>query len=149
MRVTFQIKLLFTPTAETPRMPRILVIDDDPLVRQAAKIMLNARGHDVTLAEDGKSGIAAAQVSRFDLAIVDLFMPGIDGLEVIKAIRQANPHLPMIAASGFLFDGECPPMPNFDAMAAEVGAVSTLYKPFRPDTLAQAIAKALAATAAA
>lgn len=130
-------------------MPRILVIDDDPLVRQATKILLSARGHQVTVAEDGKSGIEAARTNRFDVAIVDLFMPGLNGLKVIEAIRQANPHLPMIAASGFMFDGECPPMPNFDSMAAEVGAVSTLYKPFRPDTLAQAIARALEATAAA
>ena len=128
-------------------MASILVIDDDPLVREAVGTMLRVRGHEVTFAKDGKSGIDAALASAFDLAIVDLFMPGIDGLKVIQAIRQSAPRLPMIAASGFMFKGECPPMPNFNAMAEEAGAATTLYKPFRPDALYQAIAKALEARA--
>jgi CheY-like chemotaxis protein len=130
-------------------MSRILVIDDDALVRETAKIILSARGHDVTLAEDGKSGIEMARTQRFDVAVVDLFMPGMDGLQVIEAIRRTKPAMPMVAASGFLFEGECPPMPNFDSMAAEAGAMTTLYKPFRPEALLQAIAKAMEAAAAA
>jgi CheY-like chemotaxis protein len=130
-------------------MSRILIIDDDALVREATKIILSARGHDVTLAADGKSGIEIARSQCFDVAIVDLFMPGMDGLQVIEAIRRSKPDMPMIAASGFLFGGECPPMPNFDAMAAEAGALTTLYKPFRPEALLLAIATALETTAAA
>lgn len=130
-------------------MPKILVIDDDPLVREATGIMLRTRGHEVTLAKDGKDGIENARSGQFDLVIVDLFMPGLNGLKVIETIRRSSPRLPMIAASGFLFDGECPPMPNFEAMAQEAGAISALYKPFRPETLLQAVAKALESTAAA
>ncbi len=128
-------------------MPRILIIDDDKLVREATRTILAARGYDVVAAEDGKAGIAAAGAGQFDLAIVDLFMPGINGLKVIETIRRSNPSLPMIAASGFMFGGACPEMPNFDAMATEVGALSTLYKPFRPDGLLQAVEKAIGATA--
>ena len=46
-----------------------------------------------------------------------------------------------------MFGGACPEMPNFDAMATEVGALSTLYKPFRPDGLLQAVENAIGATA--
>jgi CheY-like chemotaxis protein len=130
-------------------MSRILIIDDDALVREATKVILSARGHDVTLADGGKSGIEAARPGRFDLAIVDLFMPGMDGLQVIETIRRSNPDMALIVASGFMFNGDCPPMPNFDSMAAEAGATATLYKPFRPDALLQAVAKAMEATAAA
>jgi CheY-like chemotaxis protein len=54
----------------------------------------------------------------------------------------------VIAASGFMFGGNCPEMPNFDAMAAEAGASASLYKPFKPKDLLQAIQKTLAAAAA-
>ncbi len=124
-------------------MPAILVIDDDRLVRSATRAILAAKEYEVVLAEDGASGIEAAKLRRFDLAIVDLFMPGIDGLKTIETIRQANPTLPMIAASGFMFGGTCPEMPNFATMAEEAGALSVLYKPFRPDVLLQAVEKAL------
>ena len=128
---------------------QILVVDDDALVREAAKIMLSVKGHHVTLAENGKAGIEAARKERFDVAIVDLFMPGMDGLQVIETIRNERPDLPLIAASGFMFDGDCPPMPNFDSMAEEAGATTTLYKPFRPQALWQAIAKAVETNAVA
>ncbi len=125
-------------------MASILVIDDDRLVREATETVLRAKGHHVTAAADGESGVAAARSGAFDVAIVDLFMPDIDGLKVMGAIRAANPALPMIAASGFMFGGECPTMPNFESMAAEAGAGFTLYKPFRPDVLLQAVANAIA-----
>jgi CheY-like chemotaxis protein len=124
-------------------MPKILIIDDDRLVRESARIIFNVKGYEVVVAEDGKSGIELAQSDQFDLAIVDLFMPGMDGLQVIEAIRKSNPNIPMIAASGFMFGGDCPTMPNFEAMASEAGAISTLYKPFRPDALLQAAEKAI------
>ncbi|HEX3972530.1 MAG TPA: response regulator [Stellaceae bacterium] len=124
-------------------MAHILLIDDDRLVREATNVLLRVNGHRATLAADGKSGIEAMGSTKFDLAIVDLFMPGLDGLKVIEAIRQLRPDMPIIVASGFMFKGECPPMPNFEPMAKEAGAVATLYKPFRPDVFLQTIAEAL------
>lgn len=125
-------------------MAKILLIDDDKLVREATQILLRARGYDVVVAADGRSGIEAARTDKCDLAIVDLFMPGMDGLTVIQAIRQMSPALPMIVVSGFMFGKECPPMPGFEAMANEAGAISTLYKPFRPNELLRAVEQALA-----
>jgi CheY-like chemotaxis protein len=124
-------------------MPSILIIDDDKLVREATQILLRAKGYDVAIAQDGQAGIKAVRAGQFDLAIVDLFMPDMDGLNVIKAIRESNPMLPMIAASGFMFGDTCPQMPGFEPMAIEAGAVATLYKPFRPNDVLQAVEKAL------
>jgi CheY-like chemotaxis protein len=129
-------------------MPRVLVIDDDKLVRETARILLRAQGYEVVVADGGAAGIEAARANQFDVAIVDLFMPDINGFKVMGTIRQSNPDIPMIAASGFMFDSTCPPMPNFDTMAAEAGAVTTLYKPFRPGALLQAVEQALSKAAA-
>jgi CheY-like chemotaxis protein len=128
-------------------MPNILIIDDDKMVGEATQILLRAKGYEVTVVQDGKSGIEAIRAGQFDLAIVDLFMPGMNGLKVIEAIRQSNPTIPMIAASGFMFGGAVPPMPGFESMATEAGAVLTLYKPFRPSEILQAIERAMRTTA--
>lgn len=123
---------------------RILIVDDDRMTREAMRIALTARGYVVVIAENGKSAIEMAQADNFDAAIVDLFMPDMDGLQAIAAIHAIDPNLPLIAASGFMFGGNsCPQMPNFDAMAAEAGAVGTLYKPFRPDALLSKITEVI------
>jgi CheY-like chemotaxis protein len=128
-------------------MPRILIIDDDAAVRKTVSIVLAAKGFAVVEAESGKAGVEAIKDGAFDLVLVDLFMPGMDGLKTTEVIRQCNPAIPIIAASGFMFGGgPCPTMPNFDAMATEAGAVAILYKPFRPPELLQAIHKALGAS---
>ena len=121
-------------------MKRILIIDDDATVSAAAKIVLEANGFSVASAADGPAGIRAVEREAFDLVICDLFLPKMNGFETIKAIRTINPHVPIITASGFMFaSSQCPQMPNFEAMAAEAGATATLYKPFKPNDLLQAI----------
>jgi hypothetical protein len=93
-------------------MARILIIDDDEHVRGATKFLLDAHGFEVVAVADGKSGIEAIKARSFDLIVVDLFMAGMNGLETMKAIRENNPRIPIIAVSGFLFKGYCPDMPN-------------------------------------
>jgi CheY-like chemotaxis protein len=128
-------------------MARILIIDDDEAVRRTAQIVLEANGFDAVVVADGKSGIDAIKELHVDAVIVDLFMPGMDGLETTKAIRELSPQLPIIAASGFMFGGSCPEMPHFQEIAQEAGAISTLYKPFRAKDLLQAIEKAIGVAA--
>lgn len=129
-------------------MPRILIIDDDEAVREATRIALVANGYEVITADSGRSGLDLLRKNAADLVILDVFMPGMDGLTVARAIHREHPNLPIIAVSGFMFGGQCPTMPGFDAMAAEAGAIATLYKPFKPPELIRAIEKALAVPAA-
>jgi CheY-like chemotaxis protein len=136
------------PRLAKSRMARILVIDDDEAVREATAMVLEEEHFEVVTVPDGKSGIEAVKAGAFDLVIVDLFMPGIDGLQTTKAIRQINPSVPVIAVSGFMLGNRRLEMPNFDTMATEVGAVSTLYKPFQVAALVQAIEQAFAGAAA-
>jgi CheY-like chemotaxis protein len=124
-------------------MARILVIDDDDTVREATASFLESERFDVVAAADGASGIEEIKKGRFDVVVVDIFMPGMDGLETTRAIRQLDAAVPVIAVSGFMLGNWRLEMPNFDAMAAEVGAFWTLYKPFRPAVLLQTIQEAL------
>jgi two-component system, OmpR family, response regulator MtrA len=126
-------------------MVSVLVVDDDAAVRSATTILLNANGFDVVAVADGPAGIEMAKNRHFDVAIVDLFMQGMDGLETTKAIRRYNANIPIIAASGFMLNGPTPEMPEFEAMAREAGATATMYKPFRPKVMLQIIQDALKA----
>jgi CheY-like chemotaxis protein len=130
-------------------MPRILIIDDDEPVRRATTIMLEARGFEIVAVESGQAGVDAVKAGAFDAVIVDLFMPGMDGLATTRAIHQDSPATPIIAVSGFMFHGRCPAMPDFHPMATEAGAVASLYKPLRPNELVQTITDAMRAKSAA
>ena len=111
-------------------MSRVLVIDGDLAVRTAVETALRYHGYDVTGADDGHSGFAAAETLPFDLIIVDIFMPGMDGLASIKRLNEAAPSVPVIALSGFSFRTSSSPAPDFLAMATKLGAAGTLQKPF-------------------
>src|SRR2546423_15669452 len=103
-------------------MPRVLVVDDDKAVRTVIKTVLELEGFDVVVAEDGRSGIAAIQSYSFDVVIVDIFMPGMDGLETIRVFNKYAPSVPVIAISGFLFRDSSIPAPDFLSMATKLGA---------------------------
>ena len=124
-------------------MARILIIDDDEAVRNAAVIMLKAHGFDVVAVENGQAGVEAVKAWPFDAVIVDIFMPGMDGFATTTALHQLSPATPIIAVSGFMFQGRCPAMPDFHPMATEAGAVATLYKPLRPSELMQTLTAAI------
>jgi CheY-like chemotaxis protein len=125
-------------------MPHILVIDDDTSVRIAIRMLLEHEGYSVTLAEDGRSGLEAIETTApLDLVLIDIFMPGMDGLETIKSLHARVPDLPIVAMSGFMFRGSSAPAPDFLTMATQLGATRSLHKPFRPRELMQAVADCL------
>jgi DNA-binding response OmpR family regulator len=120
-------------------MSRVLVVDDDKAVRTVIKTVLELEGFDVIVAEDGRSGIAAIQSYSFDVVIVDIFMPGMDGLETIRIFNKHAPTVPVIAISGFLFRDSSIPAPDFLSMATKLGAAYSLHKPFRPKDLLRVV----------
>jgi len=73
------------------RKYRILIIDDDASVTASMKVMLELSGLEVTVAHDGLGGIKAAEAGPFDLLIVDIFMPEMDGFETLQVLRHAVP----------------------------------------------------------
>ncbi|BCJ92360.1 LuxR family transcriptional regulator [Terrihabitans soli] len=120
-------------------MPRVLVIDDDESVRGAIEALLRPENCDVVLAENARRGAELFGTSPFDVVMVDIFMPGMNGLETIKDFRRADPEMPIIAMSGFRFRSAGMPMPDFLKIASELGATYCLSKPFRPQQLFEAI----------
>jgi CheY-like chemotaxis protein len=125
-------------------MARILVVDDDPAVLAAVKTLLEMEGHGVTTAGDGSEGFRRLGSDHFDLLIVDVFMPGTDGLETIRLVHRRYPTLPIIVMSGFTFRSSSAPAPDFLAMATKLGGARSLQKPFKPRELMTIIDECLA-----
>lgn len=106
---------------------RILVIEDDPILRELLADWLLGAGYRVAVAPEGGSGIAAARACRPDLVVTDVNMPGTGGAAVISELGRIYPGLPIIAISAhFKCDRGLAP-----AQALLLGAARTLAKPFR------------------
>lgn len=120
-------------------MANILIVDDDPAVQITIRLLLERAGHRVTVAGDGCKGLALFEVSQFDLLFLDIFMPGMDGLETMRHIRARAPAIPIVVISGRSITPDGYAEPDFLTMATKLGAVASLQKPFRPDALLAAV----------
>ncbi len=108
-------------------MARILVCEDDPVYRELTGGLLATRGHTVFFACNGAEAIEKLKDAAYDMVVTDLVMPGVDGLELIKSIRENQGAVPVLAMSGGLGDLKDPLL-----MAASVmGASRVIEKPFR------------------
>src|SRR5712692_3857114 len=124
-------------------MARILVIDDDRAVRMAVQMVLEHEGLEVHVADDGRAGLKIVKEESFDLLIVDVFMPGMEGIETIRLVQEDRPELPIVVMSGMSFRTGAAPAPDFLSMATKLGAVCSLKKPFRPRELLAIVAECL------
>ena len=125
-------------------MPRILVVDDDPMVCMAIEVSLQRHGFEVTTADGGEAGICALEIATFDVMLVDIFMPHMRGFESIRIFHERAPTIPLIAMSGYAFADLNSPVPDFLRMALELGAARCLRKPFTPDALLTTIRECIA-----
>lgn len=107
---------------------RILIVDDDATFRLTTGALLQADGHEVDSAADGQQAVERLRERRFDLLLVDLRMPGIDGLGLVEALRLWGHGLPILMISGF---GTV----NSAVRALHLGADDFLLKPVEPDVL--------------
>src|SRR4029434_2799910 len=80
--------------------PRILVIDDEVAIRDSLKITLEYEGYEFVGAATGQEGLALAEREAPDLVLLDVKMPGMDGIEVLERLRNMNDQLPIIVVSG-------------------------------------------------
>ncbi|GIV97604.1 MAG: hypothetical protein KatS3mg057_2261 [Herpetosiphonaceae bacterium] len=120
-------------TVEQPGL-RLLVIEDDPVVRSGLVELLRRWGHDVTAAADGEAGIAAFVPGNVDVVITDLGMPKISGWDVIKAVRDVDPAVRIILLTGW---GN---QIQLEAVL-EAGANALLSKPYAPERLRALLAE--------
>ena len=120
------------PTREV----HVLLVDDDTNVRKLIELLLREEGYKLTVCKNGREALQLfeARHAELTLGIVDMIMPGLSGLELIKAIRQVDPKFPVIIISGYS-DREVTP---------EIAATAPtlfLQKPFQIDQLTKAISK--------
>ncbi|WP_426434033.1 response regulator [Bradyrhizobium genosp. P] len=124
-------------------MPRVLVVDDDPMVCVAIEVCLQRQGFEVTVADGGEAGMRALENANFDVMLVDVFMPHMRGFEAIRVFHERAPDIPVIAMSGYAF-ANADRAPDFLRMTIELGASACLRKPFTPQALIAAINDCLA-----
>jgi CheY-like chemotaxis protein len=104
-------------------MATILVIDDEPSVRESVERVLTMRGHKVLHAANGTEAIRVHQQQPIDLIVTDIFMPEMDGVEVINHFRKSDAKLPILAISGN-------PTGDMLTVAKRLGVAGVLEKPF-------------------
>jgi DNA-binding response OmpR family regulator len=122
-------------------MPRILVIDDDEMIRKTIRAMLEASGHDVTVAVDGEDGLRRFRAQPFDLVVSDIFMPNKEGIATLRELRRIDAAVPVITMTG-----GSPSAGRLDAggvdyltMSSMLGATRTIGKPFKASELTKLV----------
>jgi DNA-binding response OmpR family regulator len=118
-------------------MATILFIDDEEAVRMVYQVALERAGYRVLTAENGQHGLRLLEHEEVDLIVVDIFMPEMDGLELIPLLRKTRPTTKIIAISGG--SGRS----NHIDMARHLGAHDTLMKPFSLQALLDAVSSQL------
>ena len=108
--------------------PKILIIDDDKTILDSCSQVLIQEGYQIEMAEDGDTGLQNAKTEKPDLVLVDLKMPGKDGMEVLKELRTFDPNCVAIVITGY---GTI----ESAVEAMKSGAFDFLPKPFTPDEL--------------
>jgi len=115
---------------------RILVIDDDVAVRESHEAMLKANGYEVDVAENGKEAIDKSNAKFYNLALVDLRLPDMDGIELLTAIRETVPKTVKIIITGY-------PSQENAIQAINRGADGYIVKPYTLEDLLRKIKEQL------
>lgn len=119
-------------------MRRVLLVDDHPIIRQGFRRILTQAFSDLSVgeAETGEQAIALSQSSEWDLIILDLSLPGLSGLDVIRDVRRMQPRARIIVVS-------IHPTQQFARRALSVGAAAYLEKSVAPEEMVKAVAEVL------
>ena len=105
---------------------RILIVDDEKVIREGVERALAGRGYVIDKAENGEQGIQMIKEKGFDIVLLDLMMPGIDGFTVLSWIKENEPHIQVIVITGFATVSKA-------VLAMKQGAFDFVGKPFTPD----------------
>ncbi len=113
-------------------MAKILAVDDDPYFLLSLDNFLTYKNHDVTTVTNPHIATKLVQNETFDCLLLDIQMPGHNGLDLLKEIRRISPNLAIIVVSGLT-------LPELTDTISQLGAVALLEKPFDPDELLEII----------
>jgi CheY-like chemotaxis protein len=127
----------------TKRKKKILAIDDDGLVRRSLELLLRGAGYNPIVADGGEAALALLPGNRFDLLITDIRMPGMDGLQVIQAVRDfcrenKKPAIPEIVLTAYNDE-------PVQESAKRIGVREFLLKPFKVDEFLKVLERNLEA----
>lgn len=123
--------MAITPDRQSP--VRVLLVDDDPRLRSLGRKVLERSGYEVALASDGDEAVALATSDEFDVILMDLSMPKMDGYEALRAIRAIRPGLPVIALTAHA-------MKSDQERCLQEGFDQHVSKPFRTQQLVATVA---------
>jgi DNA-binding response OmpR family regulator len=125
-------------TTEQPRPspPRILLMEDEANVARGLKLVLGEAGYEVDWAENGKSALELVQCRFYDLILADLCLPDLDGMEIIKEVRQRRPQISIIVITGYATVASA-----IDAF--KLGTADYLEKPFTDSEITAAVNRVL------
>ncbi|HXI10585.1 MAG TPA: sigma-54 dependent transcriptional regulator, partial [Thermodesulfobacteriota bacterium] len=121
-------------------MNSILVVDDEADMRFAIKEALGRKGYSVDLAEDGKEALAKINAGSYGMVISDMKMPGLGGMDVLKGVKKAAPHVPVLLITAFGTIQKA-------VEAVKEGAVDFILKPFTLESLESTVEKAFVRSA--
>jgi two-component system NtrC family response regulator len=113
----------------------VLVIDDESVICDACELVLSEKGHAVTMSNTGRDGLNAIRQGRYDIVLLDMKLPDIDGMEILKTVQQEKPGLRIIVMTGYSSISNA-------VDAIKQGADNYLAKPFTEDELIEAVEKA-------
>jgi two-component system chemotaxis response regulator CheY len=119
-------------------MARILTVDDSAAMRQMVEVTLSSAGYEVLQARDGREALTLAGKNSVDLAIVDINMPEMDGIQLVRELRalESYKHTPVLVLT-------TESSTERKMQGREAGATGWLVKPFNPDKLLATVAKVL------
>lgn len=118
---------------------KILVIDDEEIVRRSCSRTLSPLGYDVSLTQSSLDGLKMIDNEEFDLVLTDIKMPDMDGIEVLKQVREKFPEMKVIIMTGYQTVENA-------VKSVQLGAFDYIEKPFSPDELISSVSKALGRT---
>jgi len=107
---------------------KVLVVDDDRIVGQSFNRVLSEKGYDVSTALNGEEALKKVGSNGYDMVFTDIKMPGMDGLEVAKRIKEMNPWMPVVIVTGYGTEAN-------ETRAEEVGVSGFLRKPLSPEVI--------------
>lgn len=126
----------YRSTAETMDKCKILVIDDEDIVRMSCQRILAPQGYEVKATKSAVEGFKMLAEECFDVVLTDLKMPDIDGIEVLRRVKEEWPDIEVIMITGYQTI-------NTAVQAIKLGAFDYIEKPFTPDSIVSAIEKAI------